>query len=89
MKKADDARYQTWDPKLRKMRQMTQEEIARAKKNQQDAKQGRGEGTPQHKKGGEIKKECGGSKVVAKFKAAKCGSKLKKHLQGGKLGFKF
>ena len=37
-----------------------------------------------NKKGGEINKDCGGS-AIAKFKAAKCGSKLKKHLQGGSL----
>lgn len=35
-------------------------------------------------KGSKINKDCGGS-AVAKFKAAKCGSKLKKHLQGGSL----
>lgn len=44
--------------------------------------------SPAMKRGGDVKKVCGGS-VVAKFKAAKCGSKLKKHLQGGKLVFKF
>lgn len=36
------------------------------------------------KSGGEVKKDCGGSKVIANFKA-KCGSKLKKHQQGGSL----
>lgn len=36
------------------------------------------------KKGGEVKKECGGSKVIANFKA-KCGTKMKKHQQGGSL----
>ena len=36
------------------------------------------------KKGTKINKICGGS-AVAKFKAAKCGSKLKKHQQGGSL----
>ena len=35
-------------------------------------------------KGSKIKKNCGGAAVKA-FKAAKCGSKLKKHLQGGSL----
>ena len=36
------------------------------------------------KSGGEVKKDCGGSKVIAKFKA-KCGTKMKKHKQGGSL----
>lgn len=36
------------------------------------------------KKGTKINKNCGGS-AIAKFKAAKCGSKLKKHQQGGSL----
>ena len=36
------------------------------------------------KKGGEVKKECSGSKVIAKFKA-KCGTKMKKHQYGGPL----
>ena len=36
------------------------------------------------KKGGEVKKECGGSKVIANFKA-KCGTKMKKHKQGGNI----
>jgi hypothetical protein len=57
---------------------MTQAEIDKTKKNQQDARQGKGEGTPQHKCGAKIKKEQGG--VVAEFKKARCGSKLKKHL---------
>ena len=39
---------------------------------------------PVQSKGSKINKDCGGS-AIAKFKAAKCGSKLKKHLQGGSL----
>jgi len=46
----------TWDPKLKKMRKMTSEEIARTKKNQADARRGEGEGEPQHKCGGKVKK---------------------------------
>jgi hypothetical protein len=73
----DPNKDMTWDPKLKKMRKMTSEEIARAKKNLADARQGKGEGTPQRKKGGEINKDCGGA--VAKFK---------KHFWGGKLNLK-
>ena len=36
------------------------------------------------KKGSKINKNCGGS-AIAKFKAARCGSKLKKHQEGGSL----
>ena len=61
-----------------------------------------GKGYHKHEKGGEVKKDCGGSKFikkgdkvkkdgagcildpVAKFKA-KCGTKMKKHQQGGSL----
>ena len=32
-----------------------------------------------------VKKDCGGSAVIAKFKAAKCGAKVNKHEQGGSL----
>lgn len=35
-------------------------------------------------KGGNLKKNCGGSAIIAKFKA-KCGAKVKKHEQGGSL----
>ena len=74
----------TWDPKIKKMRKMTSAEIARTKKNQADARQGQGEGEPQHKCGGKVKKNQEGSSVVKKFKA-KCGSKIKKNQQGGSL----
>lgn len=93
---------QTYDEKTGKMRPATPAEIAQRRKNNQDAYKGKGEGTPQRKKGGELKKNCGGSTlklkkkggevcpkcgkvhaagigcVVAKFKAAKCGAKMKK-----------
>ena len=36
------------------------------------------------KKGMKVEKDCGGSAVIAKFKA-KCGAKMKKHEQGGSL----
>lgn len=36
------------------------------------------------KKGMKVEKDCGGSSIVKKFKA-KCGSKMKKHQQGGSL----
>ena len=71
----DPNKDMTWDPKLKKMRKMTSEEIARAKKNLADARQGKGEGTPQRKKGGEINKDCGGSAI----------KKFKMHRQGGSL----
>lgn len=100
---------QTYDEKTGKMRPATPAEIAQRRKNNQDAYKGKGEGTPQRKKGGELKKNCGGSTLklkkkggeicpkcgkihaagmgcaVAKFKAAKCGAKMKKHEQGGSL----
>lgn len=93
---------QTYDEKTGKMRLATPAEIAQRRKNNQDAYKGKGEGTPQRKKGGELKKNCGGSTlklkkkggevcpkcgkvhaagmgcIVAKFKAAKCGAKMKK-----------
>lgn len=81
--KTDPEANTTYDPKLGKRRKMTQAEIDKTKKNQQDARQGKGEGTPQHKCGAKMKKEQGGA--VAEFKKARCGSKLKKHLQGGSL----
>lgn len=49
-----------------------------------DTDKGFNRGYMRNKKGGEIKKNCGGSKVISKFKA-KCGSKIKKHQQGGSL----
>jgi len=69
------------------MRPATQAEIEQRKKNRKDASQGKEEGTPpninkgigRNKKGGNIEKDCGGSTVIAKFKAAKCGAKMKKH----------
>ena len=64
-----------WDTKLKKMRKMTPEEIARTEKNKADARQGKGEGTPQRKCGGKVKKHQEGS-VITKFKM---------HRQGGSL----
>lgn len=83
---------QTYDEKTGKMRPATPKEIEQRKKNRQDAAKGKGEGTPpninkgigRNKKGGNIEKDCGGSTVIAKFKA-KCGTKMKKHEQGGSL----
>lgn len=83
---------QTYDEKTGKMRPATPKEIEQRKKNRKDASQGKGEGTPpninkgigRNKKGGNIEKDCGGSTVIAKFKA-KCGTKMKKHEQGGSL----
>ena len=82
-RKQQQPKEQTYDEKTGKMRAATKEEIEQRKKNRQDAAKGKGEGTPQRKKGGNIKKDCGGS-AVAKFKA-KCGAKVKKHEQGGSL----
>ena len=84
---------QTYDEKTGKMRPATPAEIEQRKRNRKDASQGKGEGTPpninkgigRNKKGGNIEKDCGGSAVIAKFKAAKCGAKMKKHEQGGSL----
>ena len=83
---------QTYDEKTGKMRPATPAEIEQRKRNRKDASQGKGEGTPpninkgigRNKKGGNIEKDCGGSTVIAKFKA-KCGAKMKKHEQGGSL----
>ena len=49
-----------------------------------DTDKGFNRGYMRNTKGGEIKKNCDGSKVISKFKA-KCGSKIKKHQQGGSL----
>ena len=82
--KPDNGSWQTYDEKTGKMRPATPAEIAQRKKNNRDGYKGKGEGTPQRKKGGNLKKDCGGSTVIAKFKA-KCGAKVKKHEQGGSL----
>lgn len=105
-KNNNSTKEQTYDEKTGKMRLATQAEIEQRKKNRKDASQGKGEGTPQRKNGGDLKKDCGGSKLkngakvcpkcgkvhsagmgcaVVKFKAAKCGAKMKKHEQGGSL----
>lgn len=72
-----------YDPKTKKFVPVTAEDKKKWEKNNKDAKQGKGEGTPQRKCGGPIKKDACGA--VAKFKAARCGSKMKKHQQGGSL----
>lgn len=68
---------QTYDEKTGKMRPATPKEIEQRKKNRQDAAKGKGEGTPQRKKGGELKKNCGGSTLKLKKKGGevcpKCG----------------
>lgn len=68
---------QTYDEKTGKMRPATPAEIAQRRKNNQDAYKGKGEGTPQRKKGGELKKNCGGSTLKLKKKGGevcpKCG----------------
>ena len=68
------------------------EKINKDKQHKNDYKDTKDETTPpninkgigRNKKGGEVKKSCGGSPIVAKFKA-KCGTKMKKHQQGGSL----
>ena len=68
------------------------EKINKDKQHKNDYKDTKDETTPpninkgigRNKKGGEVKKSCGGSSIVAKFKA-KCGTKMKKHQQGGSL----
>lgn len=68
---------QTYDEKTGKMRPATPAEIAQRRKNNQDAYKGKGEGTPQRKKGGNLKKNCGGSTLKLKKKGGeicpKCG----------------
>lgn len=44
-----------------------------------------GKGYHKHEKGGEVKKDCGGSSIVKKFKSARCGAKVKKHQYGAPL----
>lgn len=67
-----------YNPSTKKFEPVTSEDKKKWEKNNKDAKQGKGEGTPQRKKGGEIEKNCGGA-VVKAFKAARCGAKMKKH----------
>lgn len=87
--KNDDDEWTTYDPKLRKTRKMTPQEIAKAKQNQKDAQQGKGEGDyiqgPANKS--EITKKeppTKKNKTVKAFKE-KCGAKMKKHKEGGSL----
>jgi len=51
------------------MRPATKEELEQRAKNRKDAMQGKGEGTPERKKGGELKKA--GAGCVAEFKGRK------------------
>lgn len=99
---------QTYDEKTGKMRPATPAEIAQRRKNNQDAYKGKGEGNPpkinkgvgKNEKGGNLKKNCGGSTLKLKKKGGevcpKCGkvhaagmgcavAKFKMHRQGGSL----
>ena len=65
---------------------LTNEEYKKLKnsdKNKVDEKDS-ARGRQVAKKGMKVEKDCGGSAVIAKFKA-KCGAKMKKHEQGGSL----
>lgn len=65
---------------------LTNEEYKKLKnsdKNKVDEKDS-ARGRQVAKKGMKVEKDCGGSTVIAKFKA-KCGAKMKKHEQGGSL----
>lgn len=84
-KQEDPNANTTWDPKLGKRRKMTPEEIAKAAKNRVDAKQGKGEGTPERKCGGKVKKNEDGSKIKKNCSGAI--AKFKAHRQGGKFQF--
>lgn len=76
---------QTYDEKTGKIRPATPAEIAQRRKNNQDAYKGKGEGTPpkinkgvgKNEKGGNLKKNCGGSTLKLKKKGGevcpKCG----------------
>ena len=76
---------QTYDEKTGKMRPATPAEIAQRRKNNQDAYKGKGEGNPpkinkgvgKNEKGGNLKKNCGGSTLKLKKKGGevcpKCG----------------
>ena len=66
----------TYDTKTGKMRSATPEELKQRAKNRKDAVQGKGEGTPQRKKGGDLKK-AGLGCSIAEFK--------KKFAEGGSL----
>lgn len=66
--------------KHKQFKKLTKEEYQKQsndKKNDIDTKG--------YKKGGKTEKDCGGASIVKKFKAARCGSKIKKHQYGGSL----
>lgn len=69
-----------YDSKTKQFREPTKEEQKKQAENRNQSAQGKGEGTPPKINKG-IKKNCGGSKI----KVSACGSKMKKHQQGGSL----
>ena len=73
-----------YDPNTKKYRPVTEEDKKKWKKNLDDARKGKGEGTPQRKCGGKVKKNEDGSKINKN-----CGgsaiAKFKMHRQGGSL----
>lgn len=71
-----------YDPKTKKYVPVTEEDRKKWKKNLDDARKGEGEGTPERKCGGKVKKNEDGSKIKKN-----CGgsaiAKFKMHRQGG------
>jgi hypothetical protein len=71
------------DPKTRKYVPVTEEDKKKWKKNLDDARKGKGEGTPQRKCGGKVKKNEDGSKINKNCGGAV--AKFKMHRKGGSL----
>ena len=73
-----------YDPNTKKYVPVTEEDRKKWKKNLDDARKGKGEGTPERKCGGKVKKNEDGSKINKN-----CGgsaiAKFKMHRQGGSL----
>lgn len=72
-----------YDPNTKKYVPVTDETKKKWKKNLDDARKGKGEGTPQRKCGGKVKKNEDGSKIKKNCSGAI--AKFKMHRQGGNL----
>ena len=72
-----------YDPNTKKYRPVTEEDKKKWKKNLNDARKGKGEGTPERKCGGKVKKNECGSKIKKNCSGAVI--KFKMHRQGGSL----
>ena len=86
-----------YDPNTKKYRPVTEEDRKKWEKNLKDARKGKGEGTPQRKCGGELKKDYNGSKMKplkkkgGEVRTSGAGCIIKEfraHRQGGTLLFK-